>query len=228
VAHRGAWGEAPQNSLRALSAAIEAGCDMVELDVRRTGDGEMVAVHDARVRGAPVSALGLADLRTRMQPGQAPRLEEMVTQAAGRIALDVELKEPGYVERALGTLAGLDPSQYVVTSFVDEILVRVQEAAPETRTGLLVSAASGARRLDARVAACGATFIAPAASLARTGLLTWAARRGMDCYVWTVNDRRSLRTLLGDDRVTAVITDRPADALRARGDLSDRACEPPR
>ncbi|MEO6859194.1 MAG: glycerophosphodiester phosphodiesterase family protein, partial [Solirubrobacteraceae bacterium] len=88
VAHRGAWGEFPQNSLPALAAAIETGCEMAELDVRRTRDGRLVAMHDARVRGTQVGALDHAELTARLQPGQAPLLEEMIELAANRIALD--------------------------------------------------------------------------------------------------------------------------------------------
>ena len=62
----------------------------------------------------------------------------------------------------------------------------------------------------------GASFLGPHAGLARAGLLAWADNRGLETYVWTVNDRRILRTLLADPRVTAVITDRPEKALRLR------------
>ena len=75
VAHRGAWGAAPQNSLAALETAIELGCDMVELDVRVTRDRRLVVIHDARAGagvGALVSTLTLAELRGRLAPGQAP------------------------------------------------------------------------------------------------------------------------------------------------------------
>lgn len=218
IAHRGAWGEFPQNSLPALEAAIEMGCEMVELDVRRTRDGRLVAVHDARTRGLPVAALDHAELQARLAPGQAPLLEEMLARAAGRIGLDIELKEDGYVQRLLPLLRGLDPAQYVLTSFLDDVLSAVRGITPQARTGLLVGPARG-RRLDARLEACGATFLAAHAGLARAGLLAWAANRGLECYVWTVNDRRALRSLLTDDRVTAVITDRPAAALLMRSEL---------
>jgi glycerophosphoryl diester phosphodiesterase len=69
------------------------------------------------------------------------------------------------------------------------------------------------------LAACGATFLAAHAGLARAGLLAWAANRGLESYVWTVNDRRAMRSLLTDNRVAAVITDRPAVALLIRSEL---------
>jgi glycerophosphoryl diester phosphodiesterase len=228
VAHRGAWGRAPQNSLAALEDAISTGCEMVELDVRRTRDGELVALHDARVRGTAVRQLDYAELRARLGPDEAPRLAEMVQLAAGRIALDVELKEHGYVEQVVDALAQIGPSDYVVTSFLDAVLTAVKQAAPAVRTGLLVGPPGGARRLEPRLHATGADFLAPHAGLARAGLLAWAASRGMASYVWTVNDRRSLRALAGDARVAALITDRPGAALEARAQISGRACGPPR
>ncbi|MEO8969824.1 MAG: glycerophosphodiester phosphodiesterase [Solirubrobacteraceae bacterium] len=221
VAHRGAWGVvAPQNSLAALETAIELGCDMVELDVRVTRDRRLAVIHDARVGGGVgplVSGLTLAELQGRLAPGQAPELDAIVQRAAGRIALDVELKVDAAVPAVLGVLARhLPPAGYVVTSFVDGALAAVRALAPETRTGLLIGAGRRARHLERRLEATQASFVAPHASLARGGLLAWAADRGLESYVWTVNDRRAMRALCADPRVTAVITDRPQRALEAR------------
>lgn len=190
---------------------------MVELDVRSTRDRRLVALHDARVDGAPVSTLTLAELRERLEPGSAPELEAMIELAAGRIRLDVELKEQDRVDAALALLhRRLDPRQYVVTSFLESTLGAVGTLAPETRTGLLIRPGRRPRRLEQRLGTAGISFLAPHASLARTGLLAWAAQRGLETYLWTVNDRRGWRTLLADPRVTALITDRPAGALEAR------------
>ncbi|MBP2562052.1 glycerophosphoryl diester phosphodiesterase [Neorhizobium galegae] len=46
VAHRGIWKDAPENSLLSIQRTIEAGYDIVEIDVRRTADGEFVLLHD--------------------------------------------------------------------------------------------------------------------------------------------------------------------------------------
>jgi glycerophosphoryl diester phosphodiesterase len=217
VAHRGAWGEHPQNSLAALERAISLGCEMVELDVRRTRDGRMVAVHDARIGGLQVRALDHEQLRSRLAPGKAPLLEEMVEAAAGRISLDVELKEDGYVPEALAAIdRHLEPEAYVVTSFLDSVLVKIRQLAPELRTGLLLRPAGRPARLEPRLESTGASFLGPHSRLARAGLLAWAIERGMPSYVWTVNDARALRSLLADRRVAAVITDRPEAAIATR------------
>jgi glycerophosphoryl diester phosphodiesterase len=190
---------------------------MVELDVRCTRDGHLVVVHDARVAGSQVSALTLRELRERLGPEPPPLLEEFVEQAAGRVALDVEIKAEGYTEAVLAVMARhLEPEAYVVTSFRDSVLATVSAVAPQVRTGLLLRPGRPPRHLESRLTMAGASFLGPHSGPARAGLLAWADNRGLESYVWTVNDRRILRTLLADPRVTAVITDRPENALRLR------------
>ncbi|MET7638964.1 glycerophosphodiester phosphodiesterase family protein [Streptomyces sp. NPDC005438] len=46
VAHRGASGYAPENTLAAVDRAAALGIDWVENDVQRTKDGELVVMHD--------------------------------------------------------------------------------------------------------------------------------------------------------------------------------------
>lgn len=49
IAHRGASGSHPENTLPAFLRAIELGSDLVELDLRMTRDGHIVAIHDTSV-----------------------------------------------------------------------------------------------------------------------------------------------------------------------------------
>lgn len=67
VAHRGASFEVAEHTLGAYLAALDAGADAVECDVRLTADGHLVCVHDRDVRRVAnrrgvVSAMELADL----------------------------------------------------------------------------------------------------------------------------------------------------------------------
>ncbi|MCJ9719944.1 glycerophosphodiester phosphodiesterase family protein [Agrobacterium sp. SHOUNA12C] len=69
VAHRGVWNAAPENSLLAIRRAIDAGYDVVEIDVRRAADGDFVILHDktlermAGIDGQP-ETMTLAELST--------------------------------------------------------------------------------------------------------------------------------------------------------------------
>jgi glycerophosphoryl diester phosphodiesterase len=215
IAHRGAWDPAPQNSIAAFERAVELGADGFELDVRRTADGRLVVIHDQRLGVTPVARLTAEVLRERLAPGQAPDLDDVLAALSPRRALvDVELKEDGYVGEAMAVVARhLAPDRYVVTSFLDPVLPQVRAAVPEARTGLLLAARRPARTLERRVEQTRPDFLALHTTLARTGLLEFAARRRLPAWVWTVNEPRLLRTLLADPRVEAVITDRARDTV---------------
>ncbi len=49
VAHRGDWRNAPENSLAAIENAIRMGVDIVEIDLQRTLDGQLILMHDSRL-----------------------------------------------------------------------------------------------------------------------------------------------------------------------------------
>jgi len=190
AAHRGASAIAPENTLEAFEKAIEIGADMVEFDVRATGDGRLVVCHDA------------VDVD---RPG-VPRLAEVVEVCAGRISLDVELKQAGLEAETLRAVSGAD---FVVTSFLPEVVAETKRLRPDVRTGLLLAA-------DAELPAEPAVdFLAPHVTLLDRDLVA-----GDGFVVWTVNDEERLRRYLADARVAAVITDDPALALRIRAEVA--------
>ncbi len=49
VAHRADWRHAPENSLQAIQNCIDMGVDMVEIDVRKTRDSQLVIMHDRTI-----------------------------------------------------------------------------------------------------------------------------------------------------------------------------------
>lgn len=68
IAHRGASGDAPENTLAAFELALERGAHILEMDLQLTADGHLVVIHDATVDRTTdgtgrVSELSLADLR---------------------------------------------------------------------------------------------------------------------------------------------------------------------
>jgi glycerophosphoryl diester phosphodiesterase len=221
LAHRGAWDQAPQNSPAAVRRAIELGADGIEIDVRRTADGRLIVVHDARLGWRRVGRLTHDEVRNRMLPGQAPMLGDLLDAAAGRLLVDVELKEDGYIADAVALVQQhLPPDSYVFTSFATGVLGKVKRRAPEARTGLLL-APRAAPQVARRLRESGADFLLPHVSLVRTGIVQWAAGQGLASWVWTVNDEAAMRGLSADTRVAAVITDAPALALSHFVDLAD-------
>jgi glycerophosphoryl diester phosphodiesterase/membrane-associated phospholipid phosphatase len=49
IAHAGAQGHAPPNTMEAFGAALELGADTLEMDLQLTADGEVVTIHDGTV-----------------------------------------------------------------------------------------------------------------------------------------------------------------------------------
>jgi len=225
VAHRGASAEAAENSLEAFEQAIQVGSDLIEFDVRRTQDDQLIAFHDAAVGGRPVDQLTREEihLQTGIKP---PLLNDVLDVTTGRIGLDVELKEDGYTDRVLEAVGRrFEPDQLVVTSFIDSVVAEAKRLAPGIKAGLLVGRARPEHLLRTRLSelfparrahACGADFIAMHFRLADLRALPRADRAGFPTYIWTVNDDDRLRRYLTDPRVRAVITDVPRRALELR------------
>jgi glycerophosphoryl diester phosphodiesterase len=104
--HRGAAGEAPENTLPAFQRALELGMDGIELDVLRCRSGEIVAAHDltlrrlipghGRVKSYTYPELKTLDVGSHFSPRfmgeRIPRLEEVLDQFGSRMWLDIEIK----------------------------------------------------------------------------------------------------------------------------------------
>jgi glycerophosphoryl diester phosphodiesterase len=107
IAHRGEHRAHPENSLPAIAAAVELGCDYVELDVRQTRDGALVLMHDGAVgrttngRGnvadlsfAEIKALEVNAPRDRFpEPVRVPTLTEALDAYGDKIQLYLDHKQ---------------------------------------------------------------------------------------------------------------------------------------
>lgn len=223
IAHRGAWGprtpnEPAENTVEAFEAAIALGVDMIELDVRRTRDGQLVVFHDARVKTVPISSLRYDALRTKHK-ARPPLLKDVLNLTKDRIALNLEIKETGYVEDTIALLGSFGLERCLVSSFLDDVVREAKTFAPNIRTGLLVG--TGFRRaLSVRLPATNADCLVLHRRLADTAALAKAAAAGVPCVIWTVNGPRALDRYLGHAAVEGVITDRPALALERRAHVA--------
>jgi glycerophosphoryl diester phosphodiesterase len=222
AAHRGVAAGGAENTIEAFTNAINVGADMIEFDVRRTRDGELIAFHDASVGDAPVSGLTRDEIEAAAGV-RPPLLAEVLRACAGRIRLDVELKEDGYVAEVMAVLrSGFDPAQLVVTSFLPAVVARAKEVFPEVKTGLLVGDSGPLTDLPARLRELypvtlarrvRADYLAPHHRLAPLGVIRRAAAAGLPCLLWTVNSPALIRRYAADPRVAAIITDVAAQAV---------------
>lgn len=100
VAHRGLHANAPENSLAAVQAALGAGCERIEVDVRATADGHLVLMHDPTIERTTTGEGGLARLRAhelggvRLADGSPiPSLHEVLEVTRDRAVLCIDVKE---------------------------------------------------------------------------------------------------------------------------------------
>ena len=215
IAHRGVHDTgATENTMAAFELAADLGADMIELDVRRSGAGELVILHDRTIGGVALASCSLAEFeqRTGFRP---PLFTEVLAWASGRIGLDVELKEDGYVEQVATALVDFAEGGGVllVTSFLDPVLTQLSSLAPDLRTGLLLAVI--AARAVKRARNCGATVILPQMRLVSDRLIGEVTAAGLETIVWDFMPDEHAK-VLADGRVVGVITDDVAGTLAAR------------
>jgi glycerophosphoryl diester phosphodiesterase len=187
---------------------------MIELDVRRTRDSEPIVFHDAELAGAPVASLTRSEIEG-LAGELPPLLEEALELARGQIALDVELKEDGYVDELADLLSGFAAGgdDLIVTSFLDRVLARLTELTPQLSRGLILSVS--AERAAERARACGATVVLPKLRLVEEASLAELSDAGLTVIVWDFVAAEHA-ALLSDPRIGGVITDDVPGALAAR------------
>ncbi|WP_425147055.1 glycerophosphodiester phosphodiesterase [Deinococcus sp.] len=221
LGHRGTPRLHHENTLPGFQAALDAGLDGVELDVRRLLDGTLAVHHDLNLPdGRALNTL------TRSQvPAYVPTLDAVLDWAAQSDAyLNVEIKFEGAraddrVEASLRAIRQHGRAgRSIVSSFSPLILRAAKAADAGIERGFLYHrryivgidlVPVVARRLD--VAA-----LHPHHSLIDQGLMATARRGGWRVNTWTVNDAADARRLsaLG---VNALIGDVPEVLLSARG-----------
>jgi glycerophosphoryl diester phosphodiesterase len=214
VAHRGASVEEPENTLPAFEAAVEAGADAVEFDVRMTSDGHAVVMHDPRVDRTTdghglVGELTLRELKglrvrsSSGEPAEVPTLAETLGLLSGRVAVDVEIKNvPGDPEHDAArqdavdaTLRALDDGGFsgavLISSFSPAAIAHAREVSPEVPTGLLSVAAMPVDDAMRLAVEGGHGWVLPAAEAVLEGgeeLVASAHRAGLRLGTWIVDD----------------------------------------
>ena len=243
IAHRGASGSAPENTLPAFELAVQQGADAFELDVRLTRDGAAVVVHDATLERTtsltgPVRARTLAELRGadagrwftpdrgRTLPFRGtgvriPTLAEVLWTFPS-VPVLIEVKEPGVQEAVRRVLVeGNAAGRCVMASeHVGAIELFRQEPFACGACGEEISALYWAVMLRRKLPPCRHRLLS--VPLHYKGLpvptrrFVDAARRlGCPVHVWTVNDAATARRLWARG-VAGIVTNVPRVIREAR------------
>ena len=225
VAHRGASGHAPENTLAAFRRAVELGARFIETDLQLSRDSRFVAIHDETLDrttngGGPVHALTLAALREldagswfgpQFAAEKIPTLDEILRFSREHdVVFYLELKAAGAwgLEHALvGALREADgAARAVVLSFDPGRLAVVRHLEPILMTGYLFSRSSA--DVVKRALEVGARQLAPRGDLVTRELVAQARRAGLQVVTWTVNEPAHMRAL-ATAGVDGIMTDYP-------------------
>jgi glycerophosphoryl diester phosphodiesterase len=232
IAHRGASGHAPENTLAAFKRALGLGATFIETDLQLTRDSRFVAMHDATVNRTTngqgkVHDLTLAELR-RLDAGswfgsefageRIPTLEEVLEfSKKNDVVFYLELKPGGSWGGEHALVGALRESgeipRAVVISFDADILARVRRIEPTLMTGLLYD--GQIEEPLEKALEVGARQLAVRSDLVTPSLLKDARKRDLQVVCWTVNHPAHIRMLI-EAGVDGIMSDYPDRLVAAQ------------
>ncbi len=239
VAHRGASGHAPENTLAAFRRAVELGARFIETDLQFSRDSRIVAIHDSTLdrttngRG-PVRNLTLAESRM-LDAGswfgpefageRLPTLEEILAFARENdVVFYLELKPGAAWGMEHTVVAALrearEAARVVVLSFDTSTLRAVRRIEPTVMTGYLFSELDG--NVIERALQVGARQLAPRGDLVTPELVEAARRSDLQIVTWTINEPADMRALAAAG-VNGIMTDYPDRLVATLRELSPAA-----
>ncbi len=236
--HRGAAGEAPENTIAGMRHAIERGVRRVEIDLRLSADQQIVIVHDnnakrtagvnkhiARLTASELSRLDARQFGTpwpRKTACGIPTLKRFLKSTPEIQCYQLEVKLDKRSEHALmiEKLGVFFPTKsttkkIVVTSFDYLFLAKLRRQFPHIPIGCIsykANALSVARDLDSQ-------YFCINTKIAKPNLIEKIRKTDMHLSIWTVNNPEQIKTLyqLGVD---SIISDYPSMALPLINSLS--------
>lgn len=225
IAHRGASGVAPENTLSAFKKAIEAGCDLIEFDVHQTKDGEVIVIHDKNLKKTTreeelvedhsLSYLKKLDVGSWFSPEYSgekiPTLEEVLALTKGKVGVNIEIKKgrkfyPTIEEKIVALLEKYDPVEpCIITSFHYHCLEKIKKLNPYLAIGklLVFSMIKPQDGINLQVSA-----VHPYWLMVNKWFVRAAHREHLRVNVWTVNHPPLMKWLIKSG-VDGIITNYP-------------------
>ena len=235
IAHRGAAGSFPENTMAAINGAIDEQADWVEIDVQETADGEVIVAHDSdfmklgqvdlKVWDATMPELADIDIGSWFDATysgeRTPTLRDALAAVKDRGKMVIELKYYGHdvdlESRVVEIVEDMDMTDDVaIMSLKIDGVRKTQARRPDWRYGILAATAIG------NLANLDADFLAVNTGQASLQLIRRAHKQGKELYVWTVDDPLTMSRMISMG-VDGLITNEPALArqvMNQRNDLS--------
>jgi glycerophosphoryl diester phosphodiesterase len=229
IAHRGASGYAPENTMAAFRRAVEMGAPFIETDLQITRDARVIAMHDFTL-DRTTNGKGQVHLSTleeirRLDAGawfdgrrpesfageRVPRLEEILDFAEkydANFFLEIKSGPAWGVEHVV--VAALRDrgasARVVILSFDPGSLDAVHQLDSAMMTGLLCEHPSN--DLVERTVRAGARQLVARGDLITPADVEKAHRAGLQVVAWTINEPQQMRHLIATG-VDGIMTDYP-------------------
>ena len=124
IGHKGADAITPGNTLESFEAAVASGVDMIELDVLRAREGQLIVAHD------------FDDAVRRRPLGLTETLDAFCAKPLKDVEIDCDLKLPGREAELAGALAGRGLIERAMVSTMEiESIRKLRQLEPELRLG---------------------------------------------------------------------------------------------
>lgn len=232
IAHRGASGDVPENTLPAFEEAWNQGADGIECDVQCSADGVVVVMHDSdgrrtlgdsrRIESIAFDELSTRDAGswkdTRWHHARVPDLRSVLEGVPEGKEAVVELKAGAHLAPTVAAALHEFPNtEITLIAFDFDLICQAKQLAPERRAlwlfgGLRQSPMAGAslgRTLVQKVIAGGLDGIDLGWHATLTPELTAPIRdAGLTIYAFTINELPQLDSCMAAN-VDAVTTDFP-------------------
>lgn len=230
IAHRGASGNYPENTLLAFQQAIEVGTDWIELDVMTTSDDVVIVSHDARADRCTngtgyIPAMTLEQVKqldAGIRSGEAfageriPTLHEALDCIGNKARVCIEIKgdtTDDHLRHARFTVDVLERRgnlrHVVISSFNPDCLRAIKTWQPLLVTSLDPDRQDGtysAWQLCEKVLACGANFLLHRHETLTPEIINECHQHGFSLWTWTVNEEATMRRAINMG-VDAIMTD---------------------
>lgn len=206
IAHRGASGYEPENTLIAFEKAINLNADGIELDVHLSADGKLIVIHDEKIdrttngKGA-VNKKSLKELKTfRIENSQEiPTLIEVFHLVNKRCFINIELKGVGTAKTVVELIQeyisdkNWNHTHFLVSSFDWKMLEEVHLLDPKIRIGVLTEKSIEDALIFAKKTK--AFSIHPDYKLLSKENVALMKQNHFEVYPWTVNSKEEIQNI---------------------------------